>query len=128
MSCNGTYNTYDISDPVELLAVFDLESSGLPHDPEVVGVQVLAPNRILTSYVYGTDVELVKDAAGNYSLITYPGTHGFYYYRWEAEDSSDQARTGAEEHRFLVRYSRIASAESFAAGDGSAGGFDGGTP
>jgi hypothetical protein len=128
MSCNGgSNNTYDISDPVELLATFTLNSLGTGYDPEVVRVEIASPDYVIQSYVYGTDSELIRDSSGSYSLITFPTMPGRYHYRWEAEDSSSDAREGAQEASFLVRYSYIQAAESWSA-TGSTGGFDGGTP
>ena len=127
MSCNGTYNTYDISDPVELLATLELASSGTPYDPNVVRLKLLAPGNVLSTYVYGTDPDLLKNGAGDYSLITYPPASGIYTYRWEVEDASANARVGAEEGQFCVRYSLVVPGIPANGGDGMHG-FDGGTP
>ena len=128
-SCNGTRNIYDISDPVELLATMTLASSDDPHDPPVVQLKILSPDYILSTYVYGTDPELIKDATGHYSLIIQPSSSGPYTYRWEAQDSSDDFRSGAQEAQFVVRYSSIVQGvPGSSAGSGSGSGVDGGTP
>jgi len=53
----------------------------------------------VTTYVYGTDSELVKDATGDYHFDVDVDEEGTWYYRIEGETSGG-AKQGAAEGTF----------------------------
>jgi hypothetical protein len=128
-SAAAAVNQYDIGDAVQLLGTFTLGSSGEGYDATVVRVRILDPLGVITICVYGTDVEVVQDDTGEYSIIIRPTVAGLFTYRWEAEDSGDNARYGAEESRFLVRRSAFYEPTGTpSVGSSGSAGFDGGSP
>jgi hypothetical protein len=54
-------------------------------DPDEVTVRVLHPGESpeVDVYVYGEDVEVVREAAGQYYLLITPDTAGMWAVRWE---------------------------------------------
>lgn len=130
MPCTATaVNQYDIHDPVRLAAVYTLGTSGDGYDPTVVRLRILDPLGAITVFVYGTDVELERSSAGSYAAIIRPLRAGLFTYRFEAEDTGDEARYGDEEWKFIVRRSAFYDPDGTpSVGSGSTGGFDGGTP
>lgn len=128
MTCAATaVSYYDIGDPVELLGAFAAAGGG--YDPTVVRVRILDPLGVITVYVYGVDAEVVRAAAGSYSIIIRPTVAGLFTYRWEAEDSGSEARYGSEEDQFIVRRSPFYEPTGTpSVGSGGSAGFDGGSP
>lgn len=73
-------NTYLVGQVAKLMATFTL--GGIDTDPTTVSVVVRRPDGIRLTYVYGTDVEVVKDSTGHYRLNftpTMPGNHWHYW-------------------------------------------------
>ncbi len=95
-------NEYDIGDEVRVSAAFQSLANVLT-DPTTVTVKVKDPANAITSYVYGTDEELVKDSTGMYHLDVTPDQSGTWYYRF----ASTGTVTAAEEKSFLVRESNF---------------------
>jgi hypothetical protein len=53
-----------------------------PTDPPGINVDIIAPDGTRTTYVYGTDVELVKDAVGVYyvePILSQLGQYRIFY-------------------------------------------------
>jgi hypothetical protein len=73
---------FDLGDLVQVDADFTTQATGAVIDPTTVSVSVLDPDRKLTTYVYVTDVEVVKDATGSYYLRINANKAGRWYYRW----------------------------------------------
>ncbi len=68
-------------------------------DPSTVTFKVMSPGGTITSYVYGTDAELVKVNTGDYYVEWSPNCSGRWYYRWETTGSGT---TSAVEGSFVV--------------------------
>ncbi len=115
----------DIGDVVELRALF--EAGGLI-DPPLVRAKVRDASGVVATYVYGVDAEIERSVEGDYSLFRPITRSSWFWYRWEAEDDGVDARSGAEESRFLVRRSSLVSSASGSNGEGGSGDFDGGSP
>jgi hypothetical protein len=102
----ATVNSYDAGDLVRVSVVWtDADSAAV--DPDVVRFKFRPPNGTLTTYLYLTDAELVKDSVGNYhvdvSVTNQPGT---WNYRFEGETSGGVAQ-GADEHEFKAIKSSV---------------------
>jgi hypothetical protein len=85
--------TYDIGDGQRISGEFRDISDQLV-DPDVVQFQFKTPAGAITTYVYGTDDELVKDSAGHYHVDVKFASAGLHYYRWLVE-GPDGATEGA---------------------------------
>lgn len=57
-------NTYDIGDMVKLQSTFTV--SDVATDPTTITFTLREPNNTVTTYVYGTDSQLVKSGTGIY--------------------------------------------------------------
>lgn len=77
-----TYNTHDLGDQVRVSVVFTEVATGDAVDPSVVKCSVRDPDGTTTTYVYGTDDEVVKTSTGNYYMDVDADTYGTWYYRW----------------------------------------------
>jgi len=119
-----TFNSYDVGDPVEVSATFDL-SNGDKIDPPIVKVKIKDPSGAEFINTYGTDVAVERTGEGEYRFIVPAELSKFYAYDWIAEDSSDDHRAGAEGGLFYVKQSMFVNAAA-GAGAGSGGGIDGG--
>lgn len=72
-------------------------NAGVLIDPGVVRFEFTKPSGSL-AYVYGTDVQLVKDAVGQYHVDLSADQAGVWYYRWESTGIGQ----AAEDHQFTV--------------------------
>jgi hypothetical protein len=97
-----TLNTYDTGDLVRCSGEFT-NSAGTAIDPTAVLFKFRNPASTITTYTYGIDAEVVKTATGNYYVDIDAATSGTYYYRFYATGTGQSA----EEHRFIVRASRV---------------------
>lgn len=95
-------NTYDVGDVVRLTGTFENQSDAYV-DPGGVQVKVKNPLGTSTTYVYGTDAEVMKTSTGNYYIDIEASLEGVWYYRWEGLTSNK----GAAEHSFQVRDSQF---------------------
>lgn len=75
-------NTYDIGDRPKLTFTFT-DEDGAPADPTTVTCKIRKDGEAVTTYVYGTDAEVVKDAVGVYHVDYLLTSSGIYYYRGE---------------------------------------------
>lgn len=90
-------NAYDIGDLILIEATIAV--AGAPADPTTLTLSVRDASGAETVYVYGTDVELVRDSQGSYHL-DYPATvHGRGTYAWLGTG----AATFGEQGAFYVR-------------------------
>ena len=101
-------NEYDIGDIVRLYAgdadtalTSGFTQNGTAIDPGGVVVKIKNPYGATTTYTYGTDAEVVKEATGRYRVDIAPTIHGVWAYRWEGLVSAQ----AAEEATFTVRNS-----------------------
>jgi len=90
-------NTYDIGDVVRCSVTF-ATVAGTSTDPTAVTVYVHKPTHT-SSYVYGTDAEVVKSDTGDYYVDVTVDESGFYPVRWVGTGTL----VAAEEHYFQVR-------------------------
>jgi hypothetical protein len=96
-------STFDVGDEVRMSTVFTTTATGAALDPSTVSLTVMTPDRVETTYVYGTDSALVRTATGNYRLdlsITQAGVHRF---RWTSTGTGQ----ASEESWFEVRARRV---------------------
>lgn len=94
-----SFNTYDLGDLVRVSAAFTDVALGGAIDPDVVKLTIKEPDATVTTYVYGTDAELIKDSIGNYHADIDADQSGTWYYRWWSTGSGQ----AAAEKRFDVR-------------------------
>lgn len=59
--------------------------AGVLIDPDVVRFRLRAPDGTLTTYVYGDDVEVVRETSGVYHVWVPTLQSGDYCYRFESE-------------------------------------------
>ena len=79
-------NTYEYGNEIIIDVVFRDQSDAL-YDPSEVKVSVRNPSGTVTTYVYGTDPEVIKDDTGTYHMDVYGNEIGVWYYRWYTEDA-----------------------------------------
>ena len=95
-------NVYQVGDKIRLSAAFtDIDSAA--QDPGGVQFKIRAPDGTITTYIYSTDAELVKDSTGNYHVDYLIATAGRYRYRF-AGVTTGQA---ADEGEFRVQNSGL---------------------
>lgn len=93
-------NTYDKGDEVRCTGTFtDANESAV--DPDAVTFKVRDPSGNITSYIYGTDSELVKSATGIYYVDVDVDESGYWRYRFESTGSGQ----AAGENEFNVKTS-----------------------
>ncbi len=90
--------SYDKGDLVVLTAVFT-DRNGAAIDPATVTFKIRDPSGAVTTYVFGTDAELVKDSVGNYHVDVSPSVNGDYLYRYESTGTGQ----AAEEGKFQIK-------------------------
>lgn len=69
-------------------------AAGAAVDPTGLTFKVRAPAGTLTTKVYGTDAEVVKDSTGNYHLDVDADAEGTWHYRWEGTGTNKGAGEG----------------------------------
>jgi hypothetical protein len=72
-------------------------------DPATVTFKVKKPGGSITTYTYGLDVELVKDAVGKYRVEVDVDISGTWFYRFEGTG----AAKSAGESEFIVKRSQF---------------------
>ncbi len=72
-------------------------------DPSALRLKLRDPDDQITTYVFGANVELVKDAVGTYHADVVMSKAGKWAYRWE----SDAPNAGADEGLILVSKSIV---------------------
>lgn len=91
-------NSYDIGDVVRCASTFT-NADDVAVDPVTVRFKVFKPDGTWTTYVYGTDVGLIKDSTGHYHYDVEPEIEGVWVYRFEGVGSYK----GAGESTFITR-------------------------
>lgn len=106
-------HNYDLGDLVQVSGEFTDPDTGDHIDPDVVKVTIRKPNRTLTTYIYGTDAEVVQDATGRYSLNVDTDAPGTWYYRWWSTGDGQASGEGNFEvlKSKAVEYTQDADAE-----------------
>lgn len=69
------------------LSVSFTDSDVTPSDPITVVLKLRSPNGQLSTYTYGTDANVTKQSAGNYSATVTPNCAGRWFTRWEGTDA-----------------------------------------
>ena len=82
-------NQYVLGQSVNLRATFKVLD--VLTDPTVVTFKMKDPTGIITSYVYGTDVQLVKDSVGKYHVMASLNKYGIWWYRYEGTGTAPGA-------------------------------------
>jgi hypothetical protein len=98
-----TRNLYDIGDLVRCTGTF--ASSGTNVNPSAVMFKVRTPAGVVTTYTYGVDAALVRDATGVYHVDVSADTAGDWLYRFWSTGTGQ----AAEEGRFRVQSSLFSS-------------------
>lgn len=78
------------------------DASGNAVDPTTVTIKVMSPSGVESSYVYGTDDEMGRSAAGIYYADITTDRGGRWFYRWI---TSGSGTTIANEGDFIVQMS-----------------------
>jgi hypothetical protein len=79
-------------------------AAGAYADPTTITVKLADPHGILTTFLYGLDPEVVRDAVGRYHMdLTTGSTPGRWVYRYEG----DGAVEAGDEEGFRVMTSAI---------------------
>lgn len=86
-------NVYDVGDLVTVSAAFT-DVNGDPADPAAVSLAFEDPAGTVTTYVFGTDPEVVKDSVGNYHVDIDADSAGDWHYRWIATGAGQGAQIG----------------------------------
>jgi hypothetical protein len=73
---------HDIGDLVPVSATFK-NAAGAATDPTTITFKLQKPDATLTTYVYPTDAQLVKDSVGVYHVDVPLAAAGVWYYRFE---------------------------------------------
>lgn len=88
-----TINVYDVGDLVTVSGAFT-DVAGLPADPATVSLAFVDPSGNVTTYLYLTDVQVVKDSTGNYHVDVNADEAGDWHYRWIATGTGQGAQLG----------------------------------
>jgi hypothetical protein len=83
-------NQYDVGDLVRVTGTFT-DAAGTAIDPTTVAFKVKKPDRSITTYTYGTDMQLVKESTGNYRVDISADVKGKYKYRWYSTGNGQAA-------------------------------------
>lgn len=83
-------NQYDVGDLVRVAGVFT-DADGVAIDPATVAFKLKKPDRSITTYLYGIDLQLVKDSTGNYRVDISADVKGTYKYRWYSTGNGQAA-------------------------------------
>lgn len=92
-----TIKVYQKGDLVRCSGNFK-NSAGSDIDPTTVSFKFTTPGGVATTYLYGTDAQVVKDSVGNYHVDLSVNQRGDWHYRWESTGTGQ----AAEDHQFTV--------------------------
>lgn len=84
------------------IAVNFQDLNGTDVDPTTVTFKLYSPSGTTTTYVYGTDAELVRLNTGDYYADVVPDESGRWFYRWS---STGTGTAIAREGSFIVEAS-----------------------
>lgn len=87
---------YDIGDAPRFSVTFEVD--GAVQDPTTLRFKFKEPGGTETTYIYGTDAELVRDSAGAYHVDLALNTAGVWHVRWVGTGNA----AGAEEYSVKV--------------------------
>lgn len=92
-----TANEYPFGSEVKCSVIFK-NSAGVETDPTTVTFMVRDPEGTPTAYIYGTDVEVVRTAAGRFYVLVDGNMTRTWVYRFEGTG----AVKAADEKTFLI--------------------------
>jgi hypothetical protein len=92
------FKAYDDGDLIVVTGTFT-DRNGAPIDPDTVSFLVKNPSNVITTYVFGTDAELVQDSTGVYHVDISANITGKWYYRYVSTGIGQ----AAEEGEFLIK-------------------------
>ena len=97
-------NSYDLGDRIEIYntATPFQNAAGTAFDPNIVRFKVKNPAGTTTTYTYGVDAQVTKNATGDYTCTIDVDSSGSWYYRIEGEQTGGENR-GADEGSFYVK-------------------------
>lgn len=94
-------DSYDIGDARDILVTFT-DQNGVPADPTGITFKMREPDGTETTYVHGTDAEVVKESTGVYYVTWTYAKKGRHIARWNgtgvlisAEQDETWVRSGA---------------------------------
>ena len=88
-------DSYDLGDTRKLSATFTVAAnSPAATDPTTLTFSIREPDGVVTSYVYLTDAELVKDSTGVYHVDWLIAKVGRHTYRWVGTGAAAETDTG----------------------------------
>lgn len=87
-------NSYFVGSLIRCSAAFT-DTLGADLDPTTVSFSFKIDNGSVTTYVYGTDAQVVKDSTGHYHVDLSGATKGTLYYRWFSTGTGQAADEGA---------------------------------
>ncbi len=93
---------YDVGDLVRSSTSFT-NSAGAATDPTAITVKWRIEGGSITTWVSGTDVELVNDSTGEYHADVPADSAGVYYVYWAGTGTV----TAADEDTWVVKPSRV---------------------
>lgn len=95
-------NSYHVGDAVRIsTSTVFTNAAAAAFDPDAVRGKFKDPSGNVTTYVYGTDAQLVRDGTGEYHFDIDVDEAGTWYYRIEGEQTNGDYR-GADEGTFEV--------------------------
>ena len=94
-----TPGKYYINTSMRLTMAFE-DADGNDVDPTTVTFKTMSPSWVETSYVYGTDDELLRASEGHYTADIVPDEAGRWHFRWV---TTGTGTTIAIEGDFLVQ-------------------------
>ena len=97
-----TIPAFSSGDTIRFRVLFELAGTAI--DPDGVVFRIKNPNKVVTSYTYLTDDELVKVSTGLFQIhlaLSLPGEHAF---RWEGTGT---AAPGISEDRVRINRSMV---------------------
>lgn len=93
----ATFGSYDQYQRVRISGAFTV--SDVATDPTAVTFKIKDPSSNITTYVYGTDAEVVKASTGNYYVDYDVDEVGVWYFKWRGTG----AVVAANESEFYVQ-------------------------
>lgn len=95
-------NEFDIGDAVRCSAEFR-NLAGALTDPTTVSVSVKTPAGVITTKVYGTDAEVIRESAGKFYIDVDATAAGVWFYRFFSTGTGK----AAAERQFNVKKSKF---------------------
>ena len=92
-----------VNSPVRIAANFQ-DDTRVDIDPDTVTVKIYSPQGTISTYVYGTDAQVVRLTTGDYHVDVTPDESGRWRWRWV---STGSGKASATEGSIVVQWSEI---------------------